>query len=166
VAQVKQVASSNIRSMSLQDDVNDDISGVHDLDIDNINTAGMTVHGGVHDLDQDMESQNPADQNESQEYFEFIDASNKTVWDIQVIVASWVMNIEQNEYTNGIRQDIDKLLMDITMAGSTLEMMSQSQSFKPLRDYKNMMSAMQQTIDGICNDYSELKPIANRMLLT
>jgi hypothetical protein len=176
VAQVLQLASTNIRSMSLQDDVDDagmsvhgdSISGAHDLDNDDDNTSGMSVQGdvirGVHDLD--IDSDNPSDEHDASTYFEFIETNNKTVWDLQVIVASWLTNIEHNEYTNGIRQDIDKLMIDITMAGSTLEMMSQSQSFKPLRSYKNMMDEMQATIGHIIKEYIELKPLANRMLLT
>ena len=142
--------------MSLQDELDDASSSgmsIHDV---------MSVHGDGTSVD--MEGNKHRD--DSDVYFEFIDAQSKLVWDLQVIVASWLMNIEQNEYTSVIRQDIDKLMIDITMAGSALEMMSQSQSFKQLRDYNNMKAAMEETIGRLTKDYIELKPIVNRMLMT
>ncbi len=55
----------------------DGISVVHGLDIDDVNTAGMSVHGGVHDLD--MDSDNPSDEDDAIGDFEFLEANNKTV---------------------------------------------------------------------------------------
>jgi hypothetical protein len=131
-------------------------------------TVGMSMHGDdiniVHDDDISCDDTSTS-QEEQDSYFKFVQDSSQLVWDLQVVVASWLVHIEQNQYTNGILVDIDKLMINITMMGSQLETMGQSQRLNPLMNYMDLQTSTTTDVNGICTTYKELKEIVDKMLV-